>query len=524
MKTTFFPMTRAEMKSRGWDELDVLLITGDAYVDHPAYGAAVIGRVLEAAGFRVGIAAQPDWKKVEDFQRLGRPRLFVGIASGNVDSLVANYTANKRPRVSDDYSPGGKGGLRPDRAVIVYANRVREAFNKIPIVIGGIEASLRRLAHYDYWDDRVRRSILLDSRADILVYGMGETPVLEIARRLKEGAAAESLDGIRGTAVVRNDASSLAEKTVIPSAEEAAENPEAFNRAFALFSREQDPFRGKPVVQPHGNRVVIQYPPPPPMRKGELDRVYELPYARAWHPAYDRAGGVPGFETVRFSLISHRGCCGECSFCSLSFHQGRIVQSRSPDSIVREAHAVSRQPGFKGTITDIGGPTANLYLASCARWAWKEACEKRHCLTPTRCPNRSLGYRPSLELYRRVKELPGVKHVFIGSGFRYDLLADPEAEEYLRTVCREHISGRMKVAPEHSEEEVLRLMNKPAFAAYDAFVKKFEEINRGRKGRVSLVNYFLSAHPGAALKGALNLALALEKKGIHPEQVQDFIP
>ncbi len=524
VKTAFLPTTKAEMSERGWDELDVLLVTGDAYVDHPAFGAAVIGRVLEEDGLRVGIIAQPDWKALDDFLRLGRPRLFVGITSGNVDSLVANYTANKRPRATDDYSPGGEAGRRPDRAVIVYANRVRQAFGKIPIVIGGIEASLRRVAHYDYWNDCVRRSILLDSRADILVYGMGEAQIREIARRLKGGETAESLDGIRGTAVVRESASALAEPVVLPSAEEAARSPEAFNRAFALFAREQDPFRGRPVVQPHANRAVIQYPPPPPLSDEVLDRIYELPYARSWHLSYDPEKGVPALETVRWSIVSHRGCCGECSFCSLSFHQGRIVQSRSPASILREAETISRETGFKGTITDVGGPSANLYRASCVRWARNGACPERSCLTPSPCPRLRLGYPESLDLYRKIGKLPGVKHVFIGSGFRCDLFEGREGEEYLREICTSHISGLMKVAPEHSEERVLKLMNKPAFAAYEAFRNKFEEINRGRKGRAYLVHYFLSAHPGSSLREALGLALNLEKWGIHPEQVQDFIP
>lgn len=521
MKTTFLPMTRAEMAQLGWDELDVLLVTGDAYVDHPAFGAAVIGRVLLAEGYRVGIVAQPDWKTIDDFRRLGRPRLFVGIASGNVDSLVANYTANRRPRSSDDYSPGGAAGRRPDRAVIVYANRVREAFGKVPIAIGGIEASLRRFAHYDYWDDRVRRSLLLDSRADILVYGMGESQVREIARRLKTG---ESLDGIRGTAVVRDDAGAIDGAVRLPSAEEVARSADAFNRAFALFSREQDPFRGKTVVQPHANRAVVQYPPPLPPSAEELDRIYELPYARAGHPSYDDTKGIPALETVRWSIVSHRGCCGECSFCSLSFHQGRIVRSRSADSILREAEAISRQPGFKGTITDVGGPTANLFLAACERWAKAGACVHRSCLTPRPCPRLRLGYREALDLYRRIGGMPSVKHVFIGSGFRHDLFGGTEGEKYLGEICRGHISGRMKVAPEHSEAAVLDLMNKPRFDAYDAFRERFEEANRGRKGRVYLVHYFLSAHPGASLREALRLALALEERGIHPEQVQDFIP
>ncbi|MCX5902414.1 MAG: YgiQ family radical SAM protein, partial [Proteobacteria bacterium] len=487
----------------------------DAYVDHPSFGAAVIGRVLEHHGFRVGIIAQPDWRKTESFRILGRPRLFFGITSGNTDSMVANYTANKRPRKKDDYSPGGTTGLRPDRAVIVYANRVREAYKDVPIVLGGIEASMRRLAHYDYWDNAVRRSILVDARGDMLVYGMGETQVLEIARKLGAGARIESLDTIRGTVVIRKDSRFLPGSIAIPSYEEVKEKPDKFNEAVRAIYVQQNPFSAKPIVQRHGDRCVIHFPPPLPVSTEELDTIYELPYLRDSHPAYSSQGGVKALETVRFSLIAHRGCCGECSFCSLSLHQGRIVQSRSRESLVREARLLSERDDFRGTITDIGGPTANLYAASCRRWQEKGACENKSCLTPAICKNLKRNYNKSIELLRSIRELPGINHAFIGSGLRYDLLTDEGATEYLEELCSRHISGQMKVAPEHSVDRVLALMNKPPAREYEKFVKKMESLNRGREKKCYLVNYFISAHPGATLADALRLAQYFIQRGMH---------
>ena len=514
-----------DMQRRSWSELDIVLITGDAYVDHPAFGAAVIGRVLEHAGYRVGIIAQPDWKSTRDFLAMGKPRLFCGITSGNVDSMLANYTANKRPREGDDYSPGGKSGLRPDRAVIVYANRAREAYGKdVPIVLGGIEASLRRMAHYDYWDDKVRRSILLDAKADILVYGMGESAVLEIARRLSDKAEVKTslLDDIPGTVVVRNAIDHLDNPVIIPSFEDVKKDKVAFNRAFLLTSENQDPFTARPVVQRHGNRCVIQMPPPQPLETRMLDEIYALPYQRDVHPSYHSK--IKAIETVRFSIISHRGCAGQCSFCGLYFHQGRIVQSRSPESILDEARTLSQRKDFRGTITDVGGPTANLYQASCRRWEDDGVCRERSCLRPKRCHYFEFGYSKSLELLEKISSLPGVKHVFLSSGFRYDLLTAPGSNAYLETVCKNHISGYMKIAPEHICDSVLKQMNKPDFGVYETFVKRFDRTRKGQPRRVFLVNYFLSAHPGSTLADALNMALFLRRRGIKPEQVQDFIP
>jgi uncharacterized radical SAM protein YgiQ len=534
-------MTRDEVRKRGWDGLDVILVTGDAYVDHPSFGAAVIGRVLEAKGLRLGVIAQPDFRSAESMKILGKPRLFFGITAGNVDSMVANYTAHKRPRLSDDYSPGGRPGLRPDHAAIVYANRVREAFKDVPIVLGGIEASLRRFAHYDWWRDEVRRSILLDSRADILVYGMGEAQAVEIARRI---AAGETLHGIRGTAVVAGCGLRVAgcgseepretfpgnvdhgewEVVEIPSYEEAKGDPDKFNEAFRVIVENQDPFTGRTLAQRHANRCVVQYPPALPPDTKSLDAVYELPYARGWHPSYDRGGGVPGFETVRFSIISHRGCPGECSFCGLSLHQGRIVSSRSESSIVKEAEALTRRRDFRGTITDVGGPTANLYGAVCGRWHGSGACSTRHCLTPSPCRNLKPGYEKALALYGRLSALPGVRHVFIESGFRHDLLVDPKARTYLERICKDHVSGRMKVAPEHCSDRVLDIMNKPVFSVYEQFSALYRSICETLGKDQYLVNYFISSHPGCTLEDSLFLALKLGELGIHPEQIQDFMP
>jgi uncharacterized radical SAM protein YgiQ len=438
--------------------------------------------------------------------------------------MVANYTANKRPRRTDDYSPGGKAGLRPDRATVVYTNKIKEAFPGAVVVIGGIEASLRRIAHYDYWANQVRRSILLDSKADILVYGMGERQTMEIARRLVAGEDIKKLDNIKGTTVARSGIDNLKDHVVIPSFEEVRGNKDKFNRAFREFYDEMDPCRGRTVVQKHGDRFVIQFPPAVPLRTKELDKIYLLNYARGSHPVYDKQGGVPGFETVRFSVISHRGCCGECNFCSLYFHQGRIVQSRSEGSILKEISLLAARKDFKGTITDIGGPTANLYMAECGSWSAQGACRNKKCLMPSKCGNLRLGYSQALGLWEKAARIPKVKHIFIGSGLRYDLLVDTYSREYLTALCKSHVSGQLKVAPEHIMDHVLGLMNKPSFKVYQEFEKRFAEINRALNKKQYLVNYFISAHPGSGLKEAYALALYLIKRHSHPEQVQDFIP
>lgn len=513
-----------DAEARGWNELDIILVTGDAYVDHPSYGASIISRVLEDAGYRVGIIAQPDCSSTDDFRKLGRPKLFFGITAGNLDSMVANYTANKNHRKEDEYSPAGRTALRPDRATIIYTNKVKEAFGGIPVVIGGLEASLRRLAHYDYWTDKVRRSILLDSKADILVYGMGETQILEIAGFLKNGIEPQRLDNIKGTAVIRNNIDGIKNVAVIPSFEEASLDKKKFNDAFKAIYSEADPFTGKTLAQKHADRFVVQFPPAEPLTRDRIDKIYLLNYTRRWHPVYDKDGGVPGFETVRFSIISHRGCPGSCNFCSLYLHQGRIIQSRSIDSILKEARLIAASGDFKGTITDVGGPTANLYMAECCRWKTGEACKNKKCLVPAKCENLKLGYPETLKLWKELLKIPKVKHVFIGSGVRYDLLVDKESDEYLKALCSNHVSGRLKVAPEHSEPAVLELMNKPSFNTYEKFVKRFNAVNAKIGKEQFLVNYIISAHPGATLKDAFNLSATLAKRNIHPEQIQDFIP
>jgi uncharacterized radical SAM protein YgiQ len=513
-----------EMKRRGWHALDVLIVTGDAYVDHPSYGAAVIGRLLESHGYKVGIIAQPDWNKPDDFARLGRPRLCVCVTAGNVDSLVANYTANKRKRREDDYAPGGVSGRRPDRASIVYANRVRAAFKGIPVILGGVEASMRRLAHYDYWDNAVRRSLLLDAKADLLVYGMGERPIVEVLDRLNKGEAISAIRDVRGTVVrIRKD-EIPAGAVVLPSFEEVNADIKAFSSAFRLTHQEMNPARGKPVAQMHADQCVLQLPPALPLTTKELDASYELPYQRMWHPAYDAAGGVKGFETVRWSITALRGCPGECTFCGITMHQGRAVQSRSPESILKEARQIARHPDFKGTITDVGGPTANLFAARCPNWDKADPCPGKQCLMPQKCRSLELGCGKALSLYDAIRRIPGVKHVFIGSGLRYDLLLEPEAEQYFKGLCEHYVSGQMKVAPEHTDNKVLALMNKPPHERYEEFVKKFEKINLRMKDRKYLVNYFISSHPGAGLDEALASALTLLAHGMRPEQVQDFLP
>ncbi|MDP2913250.1 MAG: YgiQ family radical SAM protein [Candidatus Omnitrophota bacterium] len=524
MSRRFLPISKEDLDERGWDTLDIVLITGDAYVDHPSYGAALIGRALEDAGFKVGIIAQPDWKKPDDFVKLGRPRLFFGVSAGNLDSMVANYTANRKLRRTDDYSAGGKPFKRPDRASILYANKIREVFPGAMVVLGGVEASLRRLAHYDYWSDTVKRSILLDSKADILVYGMGERQVLEISRRLARGENKHDLNNINGTVIARSSIDGINDYVEIPSFEEVASHKDKFIHAFKKIYSETDPHRGKCVIQKHGGRFVIQLPGALPLTSAELDKLYLLDYARSWHRAYDKDGGVPGFETVRFSITSHRGCPGSCNFCSLYLHQGRIVQSRSPGSILKEAEILTRLKGFGGTITDVGGPTANLYKCECKFWKNEGACRDKLCLIPSKCENLTLGYSQTIKLWDECAKIPKVKHIFIGSGLRHDLLTDRLSGEYLRRLCASHISGRIKVAPEYCGDAILKLMNKPTFGVYEQFVSRFNETNRQLHKKQFLVNYFINAHPGTSLLDALGLALILMSKGLRPEQIQDFIP
>lgn len=520
----FLPVSREDMNLRGWHYLDILLITGDAYVDHPSFGAAIIGRLLESKGYKVGIIAQPNWQGTEDFKALGKPRLAVLITAGNLDSMVNHYTAAKKPRDKDAYSPGGRPGLRPDLATLVYAQRAREAFKDKPVIIGGIEASLRRFAHYDYWSNKVRRSVLVDSKADLLVYGMGERQVVEIADALKQGRTVGELTDIRGTAYLRESPDGLQGCRIIPGYEEAAADKVKYAQAFMAQYEEQDPYRGKPIVQPHGDKYLVQNPPALPLSQKELDAVYSLPYRRTYHPIYADAGGVPAIAEVEFSLTSQRGCFGSCSFCALTFHQGRIIQSRSHQSLMAEANQIVWLPNFKGYIHDVGGPTANFRNPACKKQLTRGACRDKQCLYPEPCPNIEVDHRDYVSLLRKLRQIPRVKKVFVRSGIRYDYLLADKSEEFLRELCQHHISGQLKVAPEHVSPRVLARMGKPGRKVFDRFVERYKSINKEIAKQQYLVPYFMSSHPGSTLRDAVELAEYIRDMGYNPEQVQDFIP
>ena len=515
-------MSLQEGEKPGIRQFDIILITGDAYVDHPSFGTALIGRVLWDAGFSVGIIAQPQVQSPEDFTILGKPRLFFGISSGNVDSMVDNYTPNLKRRGEDVYSPGGIV-KRPDRATIVYTNRVHELFPGVPVVIGGIEASLRRFAHYDYWQDRVRQSILADAPADLLVFGMGEQQMVEIAGRLAAGEPVYTLRDIRGTSWKMEIAEWRSARSggivEIPGFTEVQQDKSAYARAFALHYHEQDPVQGRAVAQPHPKTVVIQNPPARPLTTEELDHIYELPFARSAHPSYQQP--VPALEPVQFSVTSHRGCFGSCFFCALTHHQGRIIQSRSSDSIVREVTRMTKMPAFKGVIQDVGGPTANMYCLSCDQWETRGACADKRC-SPA-CKNLRTSHAEQCRLLSRIRGIPGVKHVFIGSGIRYDLaLADNSG--YLGLICDHHISGHLKVAPEHIAPEVTKIMNKPGRDVFDRFCTQFETLQEGKKKRQYLLPYFMSGHPGCTIHDMVALAEYIRDHNLYTEQVQDFTP
>ena len=521
----FLPVSKADMEERGWWWYDFLLVTGDAYVDHPSFGTAVIGRVLEAEGYRVAVLAQPDWHSADAFRAMGRPRLGVMIGSGNLDSMVAHYTAAKKRRSEDFYSPGKKAGLRPDHAVIVYANRAREAFPDLPIVIGGLEASLRRFAHYDYWDDKVRRSALADAGADILVYGMGEYATREIARRLKKKEPVGSLTDIRGTAVLVSDPSICAyDSLTLPSFEAVSTNMTDYADATRVEYEEHDPVRGKALIQPHGSRYLIVNPPAMPLSTEELDFVAELPYTKQYHPMYEPMGGVPAIEEVKFSVIHNRGCFGGCNFCSLAFHQGRMVTSRSHESVIREVTALTKFPDFKGYINDVGGPSANFRHPSCAKQVKYGMCAQKRCLAPTPCPNIDADHSDYLALLRKLRNIPGVKKVFVRSGIRYDYMLEDKNQEFFAELVKYHISGQLKVAPEHCIDSVLDYMGKPHIGVYEKFMDQYRRLNDRYSKEQYIVPYLMSSHPGSTLQDAVALAEYLNSKGRQPEQVQDFYP
>jgi uncharacterized radical SAM protein YgiQ len=539
----FLPTSRAEMRERGWDELDIVLISGDAYVDHPAFGPPLIGRFLEARGFRVGIIAQPDWQSAEPFRALGRPRLLFGIAAGNLDSMLNRLTAQKKVRSEDQYSPGGRTGMRPDRATIVYAQRAREAFPGVPIVIGGIEASLRRLAHYDYWSDTVRRSVLLDAKADLLIYGMGEAPVWEVARRLAAGEDISQIRDARGTCyAISGEAAQKLEArpseyvsdgrvVVLPSYEAVREDKVAFAKMSRAFHHETNPYNARPLLQRHGDRAVYYNPPSLPLADGDgksddrkkadvaIDELYDLPFNRAAHPMY---GGerIPAFDTVRDSVVLMRGCFGGCTFCSITEHEGRIIQSRSKDSVLRELRRMSRMEGFSGVVSDLGGPTANMYRMRCKTDEIESACRRLSCVHPDICPNLETDHAPLVDLMRAARK--EVRKVFIASGVRYDLAL--RSPEYIEELAQHHTGGQLSVAPEHVDRTTLRLMKKPGIEAYETFTREFACASEKAGKEQYQIPYFISGHPGSTLEAMIELALWLKSQGIRPRQVQDFIP
>lgn len=533
IENAFIVVSQEDMQRRGWDRLDFLFISGDAYVDHPSFGPAIICRLLESQGFRVGLIPQPDWRSTTDFKKLGKPKLGVLVSAGNLDSMLNRYTAAKRTRSEDHYSPGGQAGLRPERATIVYCNRVREAWKNIPLIIGGIEASLRRFAHYDYWSDSLRRSILVDSRADLLVYGMGESQITEIAARLAAGTKVEDIRDIAGTCYCAKTIEGLQDCVLAPGYDAVKADKKAFAEAFRLQYYEQDPIHGQAVAQGHGEMLVVQNPPAKPLSTQAMDEIYELPFQRTVHPIYETAGGVPAIQEVKFSLISHRGCFGNCSFCALYAHQGRMIQNRSHESILKEATLITQLPDFKGYIHDVGGPTANFRQPACEQQARRGACKGKLCLFPEPCSNLNTDHSDYLQLLRELRELPGVKKVFVRSGLRFDYLLAAEdqkgknkrtAEIFLRELCEHHVSGQLKVAPEHISPKVTGLMAKSGKSVFLKFMKAFQRMNKILGKEQYLVPYFMSSHPGSGLKEAIELAEFIRDLGYHPEQVQDFIP
>ena len=522
--TGMMPMTREELNARGIDVPDFVYVIGDAYVDHPSFGAAIISRVLEAKGFSVAIVSQPDWRSDRDFTRFGRPRLGFLVTSGNIDSMVAHYTAAKRKRSEDAYSPGGKAGKRPDRAVLVYCQKIRQLYGDIPLIIGGLEASLRRFAHYDYWDDRVRPSILEESGADLLLFGMGEHSILEVARGLRDGIPVGELTEIRGSCYMTAPEHTPFGAAECPSYAQVCESKKAYAKACRIQYDQQDEVYGKRVIQRHDSRMLVQNPPALSLTTEELDWVYSLPYTRTYHPSYEPQGGVPGIAEVQFSITHNRGCFGFCNFCSIALHQGRRITVRSEESVIREAERIVQMPNFKGYIHDVGGPTANFRHPSCEKQLTAGLCKGKKCLAPTPCKGLHADHREYLHMLRRLRKIKGVKRVFIRSGIRYDyLMADPD-DTFLRELIRYHVSGQLKVAPEHCAAAVLDKMGKPHIEAYLAFQKKFYEITKGMGKEQYLVPYLMSSHPGSTLQAAVELAVFLKQQHIHPEQVQDFYP
>ncbi len=525
MSQGFLPLCRKDMEERGWEQVDFVYVCGDAYVDHPSFGHAVITRLLEAHGYKVGIIAQPDWKEKTSVMEYGEPRLAFLVSAGNMDSMVNHYSVSKRPRRTDAYTPGGVMGKRPDYAAVVYGNLIRQTYKKTPVILGGIEASLRRMAHYDYWSDRLKRSILLDSGADLISYGMGERSILEIAEALEAGIDVKDLTFIPGTVFRAKSLDSVYDPVILPGFEEMKQDKLLYAKSFYIQYCNTDPIKGRCLAEPYGEHLyVVQNPPSRPLGQEEMDEVYGYPYMRTYHPSYEKDGGVPAIAEVKFSLISNRGCFGGCSFCALTFHQGRILQTRSHESLLDEAVKMTEDPDFKGYIHDVGGPTANFRQPSCDKQLQHGVCKNRQCLYPKPCRNLKADHKDYVRLLRKLREIPKVKKVFIRSGIRFDyVMADPD-DTFFRELCAYHVSGQLKVAPEHVSDAVLSRMGKPENKVYQAFVKKYKRINQELGKDQYLVPYLMSSHPGSTLKEAVELAEYLRDLGYMPEQVQDFYP
>ena len=525
MKGNFLPITREEMKERGWDQVDFVYVSGDAYVDHPSFGHAIITRLLESRGYRVGIIAQPDWRKPESVQVFGEPRLGFLVSAGNMDSMVNHYSVSKKRRKTDAYTPGGEMGKRPDYACVVYGNLIRQTYKKTPIILGGIEASLRRMAHYDYWSDKLKRSVLLDSGADVISYGMGEHSIIELAEALDAGIPVEDITYIAGTVVKAKSLDSIYDAEILPSFEDLKADKMNYARSFYTQYLNTDAFNGKRLVEPYSDHLyVVQNPPATPLTQMEMDDVYSLPYQRTYHPSYEAKGGVPAIKEIKFSLISNRGCFGGCSFCALTFHQGRIVQVRSHESLIEEAKEITKDKDFKGYIHDVGGPTANFRHPSCKKQMEHGVCKTRQCLFPSPCKNLDADHRDYVSLLRKLRDIPKVKKVFIRSGIRFDYLLADKKQEFLRELCEYHVSGQLKVAPEHVAGPVLSLMGKPEHKVYEEFTRQFYKMNEKIGKEQYLVPYLMSSHPGSTLKEAVELAEYCRDLGYMPEQVQDFYP
>lgn len=525
MKGNFLPITREEMKERGWDQVDFVYVSGDAYVDHPSFGHAIITRLLESRGYRVGIIAQPDWRKSESVQVFGEPRLGFLVSAGNMDSMVNHYSVSKKRRKTDAYTPGGEMGKRPDYACVVYGNLIRQTYKKTPIILGGIEASLRRMAHYDYWSDKLKRSVLLDSGADVISYGMGEHSIIELAEALDAGIPVEDITYIAGTVVKAKSLDSIYDAEILPSFEDLKADKMNYARSFYTQYLNTDAFNGKRLVEPYSEHLyVVQNPPATPLTQMEMDDVYSLPYQRTYHPSYEAKGGVPAIKEIKFSLISNRGCFGGCSFCALTFHQGRIVQVRSHESLIEEAKEITKDKDFKGYIRDVGGPTANFRHPSCKKQMEHGVCKTRQCLFPSPCKNLDADHRDYVSLLRKLRDIAKVKKVFIRSGIRFDYLLADKKQEFLRELCEYHVSGQLKVAPEHVAGPVLSLMGKPEHKVYEEFTRQFYKMNEKIGKEQYLVPYLMSSHPGSTLKEAVELAEYCRDLGYMPEQVQDFYP